>query len=676
MQPREAKQRIDLLRSEIERHNFLYYTEDAPEITDAAYDALVRELRDLEGAFPQFQTDKSPTKIVGGKILEGFEKTKHIVPQWSFDNVFSFEELTAWDERLRRMLAKDHGIHADSLEYMLELKIDGLKVILTYEKGKLIRGATRGDGTVGEDITENLKMITSLPQNVDDERLFVAVGEAWIARDDLVKINDERLRDELPPYANPRNLAAGTLRQLDTSIVAERNLQTFIYDIEFPDLDTDRAFSNHDAELEHLGTLGFNVNPQSRKVGSIDDIQEYYEYWNKHRHTEPYDVDGVVIKLNNKHFAELLGYTSKAPRFAVAYKFPAEQVTTKVLDIDVQIGRTGALTPVAHLEPVRVAGSTVSRATLHNEDEIKRLDVRVGDTVILEKAGDIIPKVVRVLTELRTGSEKKFSMEELLKQKNINAHKEHSAGRDSVAWYADDNELFDVRLNKMAHFVSKRAMNMVGVSEKTLGKLMQLGMIHNPADLYELTTGDIQTVEGFKEKSTEKTLAAIKKSKKTTLARFIYALGIRHVGEESAELLANYFSSMKKLRSATESEIESIVGIGPIVATTVVEWFKKPHHLDMVDRLLTHISFEKIDTSSSGKNGAILGKTFVLTGTLSAMTRDDAKEAIKSRGGKVASAVSKAADYVVAGNTAGSKLDKAKELGIKILNEGEFKNIL
>lgn len=676
MQPREAEQRIAVLRSEIERHNFLYYTEDAPEIADAAYDALVRELRDLEDQFPQFQTDKSPTKTVGGKILEGFEKTKHIVLQWSFDNLFSFEELVAWDERLRRMLAKDHGIHADALEYMLELKIDGLKVVLTYENGKLVRGATRGDGTIGEDITENLKMIHSLPQIVNDKRLFVAVGEAWIARDDLTTINQERARDELSPYANPRNLAAGTLRQLDTSIVATRNLQTFIYDIEFPDLKTDRAFSDHDAELEHLGMLGFNVNPQSRKVGSIQEIQKYYDYWDKHRHTEPYDIDGVVIKLNNKHFAELLGYTSKAPRFAIAYKFPAEQVTTKVLDIDVQIGRTGALTPVAHLEPVRVAGSTVSRATLHNEDEIKRLDVRVGDTVILEKAGDIIPKVVRVLADLRTGKEKKFSMEQLLKQKNIKAHKEHSAGRDSVAWYADDHELFDVRLNKMAHFVSKRAMNMAGVSEKTLGKLMQLGMINDPADLYELTTDDLQTVEGFKEKSTEKTLAAIKKSKKTTLARFIYALGIRHVGEENAELLAHHFGSMKKLRIAAESEIESIEGVGPIVAATVVEWFKKPRHITMLDRLLEHVSFEKIDPVSSGKNSAIAGKTFVLTGTLETMSRDEAKDAIKSRGGKVASTVSKATDYVVVGESAGSKFDKAKELGVKILNESEFKNIL
>lgn len=670
-----ATERVVRLRKEIQRHNHLYHTLDQPEISDEAYDALVFELQKIEKEFPALQEKESPTQKVGGQILDGFEKTQHAVPQWSFDNIFSYEELQKWEEKIHRFIAKDSSLLLHDLSYVIELKIDGLKLVLTYEKGKLVTGATRGDGEIGENITENVKMISSVPVNISEQDTFVAISEAWMTKEDLEKINAERLQQDLPQYANPRNLAAGTLRQLDTEAVRRRNLQTFVYDIDFPSQYDDAKLLTHTEELEYLEDLGFSVNPEWQLVHTIQDIQEYYESWIEKRHHMPYDIDGVVIKIDNKAICEALGYTAKAPRFAVAYKFPAEQATTVVEDIQVQIGRTGALTPVAHLTPVRVAGSTVSRATLHNEDEIQRLGLTIGDTVIIEKAGDIIPKVVRVLTELRTGKEKNFSLQAYCKKHGIDVYKEENEGKSSVAWYAKNTNLFEIELQKMKHFVSKKALNIDGMGEKIVERFMQEGLVTEFADIFDLQKGDIEELEGFKEKSAQNLIDAIQKSKDVELDRFIYALGIRHVGEETAELIAETFGSFEKVQEASLEQLEAIDGVGKVVAQSVYDFFRSEDEKLKVKNLLRHVKAGR-KIQDAGYRTQLTGKTFVLTGTLPTLSRDDAKALIKKAGGKVSSSVLKNTDYVVAGEEAGSKLVKARELGVEVIGEEELKGMV
>lgn len=673
MDEKDAKKRILKLRSEIEKHQDLYHTKDSPEISDEAYDALVRELIELENQFPEFKKD-SPAQKVGGKILEGFEKVKHIVPQWSYDNIFGFDELLAWEEKVKRFIEKSGGLKDDVLDYIVELKIDGLKVVLTYENGQFTLGATRGDGEVGEDITENLKMVKNIPQNVLDKRNFVAVGEAWIKKSDLEKINKEREKENLPLYANPRNLAAGTLRQLDTNMVAKRNLQTYVYDIEFPNISFDRKIKTHEEELKFLADQGFNVNKNWKLCKNISEIEKFYQDWISKRDKEEYGIDGLVIKINSKRICETLGYTAKSPRFGVAYKFPAEEVTTTVLDIAVQIGRTGALTPVAHLRPVVVAGSTVSRATLHNQDEIDRLDVRIGDTVVIRKAGDIIPEVLSVLKNLRNGKEEKFSIVSYAKKHNLEIEKGKSGKDESVAWYVKDKNMPAIRLENMIHFVSKKGMNIVGLGEKIVEFFMDEGLVTERKDIYELEAGDMTGLEGFKEKSINNLLEAIKESKNVELSKFIYSLGIRHVGEETAELLANEFKTFQNLRKASFEKLENIEGVGPIVAQSIVDWFADAENAHELDGLLRYL---KIQSPLGLASRRILsGKTFVLTGTLATMSRDEAKARIKSLGGKVASSVSKNTDYVVTGTDPGSKYNEAQKLGVKIIGEEEFFQLL
>lgn len=673
MTEKEAKKRIDSLIKEIEKHSFLYHTKDAPEISDEAYDALLKELGHLEEKFPKLKRLDSPTQKVGGKILEGFEKVRHTVPQWSYDNIFNFEEILAWEKKVNRFIEKAGGLQDDKLDYIVELKIDGLKVVLTYDGGEFILGATRGDGEVGEDITENLKMVRNIPNKIKDKRNFVAVGEAWIKKSDLEKINKERERDGLPKYANPRNLAAGTLRQLDTSVVAKRNLQTFIYDIEFPNLSIDRKIKTHKEELDFLKSLGFNVNKDYKLCKNAKEIEDFYKSWVHKKESQEYGIDGVVIKINSKRICETLGYTAKSPRFGVAYKFPAEEVTTVVEDIVVQIGRTGALTPVAHLKPVSVAGSTVSRATLHNQDEIDRLDVRIGDTVIIRKAGDIIPEVVSVLKDLRTGKEKKFSIEDFAKRHKWEIVKERVGKNDSAAWYIKDKNLPAIRLENLIHFVSKKGMNIVGLGEKIVEFLVEEGMVTERKDIFELKFGDIEGYEGFKEKSINNLLNSIKNSRDVELSKFIFSLGIRHVGEETAELLAKRFKTINNLRKATVEDLEKIDGVGDVVARSVVSWFANKDNSLELDGLLQYVKPKHSDEATSLK---LLGKVFVLTGTLSNMSRDEAKERIKASGGKVSSSVSKNTDYVVVGADPGSKFTDAQKLGVKILNENEFEKIL
>ncbi len=669
MKKREAKKRIQALRKEIEKHQYLYHTKDTPLISDEAYDALLKELLSLEETFPEF-AEHSPTQQVGGKILDGFEKVRHAVPQWSYDNIFGFDELVAWEEKIKRFIEKE-SVQSEKLDYIVELKIDGLKVVLTYQDKQFVLGATRGDGSVGENITENLKMIKNIPKSVSTKDMFVAVGEAWIKKSDLLKINKERAKDNLPLYANPRNLAAGTLRQLDTAAVAKRDLQTYVYDIEFPEKKMDEKIRTHEEELHFLGKQGFTVNKDWKLCKNISEIQKLYDSWVLKRDKQEFGIDGLVIKINSKKICENLGYTAKAPRFAVAYKFPAEEVTTKVLDIQVQIGRTGALTPVAHLEPVLVAGSKVSRATLHNQDEIDRLDVRIGDTVIIRKAGDIIPEVLSVLTNLRTGKEKKFSIPEFAKTHGLEIVKDTSGKDESVAWYIKDKNHAAIKLENMIHFVSKKGMNIVGLGEKIVEFFIEEGLVTERKDIYELEAGDMTGLEGFQEKSIQNLLTAIQESKSVELHKFIYSLGIRHVGEETAELLAKRFKTFAGLQKATYSELETIEGVGDVVAKSVVDWFAHKDNQIEVSGLLPYLKVKKLVTGGD----RFAGLTFVLTGTLANMSRDEAKKKIKDLGGKVASSVSKNTSYVVAGEDPGSKYADAQKLGVKILDEKGFQKL-
>ena len=668
MDQKYAQSRAEILRSEIEKHNHLYHTLDAPEISDEAYDALVRELQGIEEMYPHLRIDHSPTQRVGGTILDGFTKTKHRVPQWSFDNIFSQDDLKNWHKKILRFIDKDTTLKGASPTFITELKIDGLKLVLTYHHGKLAQAATRGDGITGEDITENVRMIADIPQTIPYQGSCIAIGEAWMSHEDLRKINDERIQNNQPPYANTRNLAAGTLRQLNTEIVRQRNLQTFVYDVVF--LDESDALGSHHQELEFLRDQGFHVNEHYHESADINDIQSFYETWISKRHDQEYEIDGIVIKIDERVICSALGYTAKAPRFAIAYKFPAEQTTTRVLDINVQIGRTGALTPVAHLDPVRIAGSLVSRATLHNEDEIKRLDVRIGDTVILEKAGDVIPKIVRVLKDLRSGDERVFDMQSYCTHKGIAAEKRTGAHGDSVAWYVRDMNHGDIVFQRIRHFVSKHALNIEGMGPEIVRALIEAGHIHTPADIFHLTHDDIYALEGFKEKSTQKLLDAINKARTVSLDRFIFALGIHHIGQEIARLLADHFHTQDAIFNATRDELIAIDGIGDTVAQSLIDWSHGDSNTEMLRALsevltITHETTENIQ-------GFFTGKQCVITGTFENYSRDQLTAHITKQGGKVTSSVSTATDYLLKGEKAGSKFTKARDLGITILTEDEI----
>lgn len=666
--------RIEQLRKLVAHHAEQYHTHDTPEISDEAYDALVRELISLEGDV----SHSSPSQKVGGKILEGFTKTKHISPQWSYDNVFSLDELRQWDERNRKILEKDGNPKARTAwKYCCELKIDGLKIVLTYEGGKLVTAATRGDGSVGEDITENIRMIKTIPQEISDMRKLVVVGEVWMKKSDLAAINVERQTAGLPLYANPRNLAAGTLRQLDTSIVASRDLQVFCYDMDV--IGEPEALATHTEELSYLSKLGFPVNKKTKTVGSLEAIQKFVDEWVPHRNSEEYGVDGVVIKLDDVSLRAPLGYTAKSPRFGAAYKFPAEEVTTVVENIDIQVGRTGALTPVAHLTPVLVAGSTVARATLHNQDEIDRLDVRIGDTVILRKAGDIIPEILQVIMELRPKGAKKYVLPDSCPVCGAAARRRTGGlGADSVALYCTNRHCPAQSLENLIHFASKKAMNIVGMGEKIVEKLVTEDLIRTPADIYSLKKSDMETLEKFGDLSASNLIESIEISKKTTLQKFLFGLGIHHIGEETADLIAQIFSwknndeLFEKLISTTDEDLMRIDGVGQTVAESFVDYMNDPDRQAVVKQLLGILTFEKQQAVSQ----KLAGKIFVITGTLETLSRDEAKALIKQHGGKVASSVSKNTDYVVAGESAGSKYDEAVKLGVSILGENAFKKLL
>lgn len=681
------KTRIEKLRKEIDKHRYLYHVLDRPYISDTAYDSLFEELLALEKQFPEFHSSTSPTQRVGAEPLKSFKKIRHVKQQWSFDDIFDAEGLKAWEEKIKRML--DKLSVKDKLEYCCELKIDGLKMILTYENGKFIQGATRGDGAVGEDVTHNLKTIQSIPLELDEKINMIVVGECWLSKKELQRINKERGQKGEALFANSRNAAAGTIRQLNPKIAADRRLDSFIYDIEQANL----KFPNTQIEeLELLKKLGFKVNTEYKLCKNVDEVQKFYDYWTDKKDKQNYEIDGIVIKINSRQLQESLGYTGKAPRWGIAYKFPAAEVTTIVEDIKVQVGRTGALTPVAHLRPVKVAGSTVSRATLHNEDEIRRLDVRIGDTVIIHKAGDVIPEVVEIVKNLRTGKEKIFHMPNRcpicggeVKRENISDKKKEV----SAAHYCLNPKCFAVEREQIIHFVSRKGFDIVGFGEKIVEQLMNEGLISNAGDIFELKIGDLKPLERFAEKSAQNIIESIEKSKKITLEKFLFALGIRFVGEETAVLVAKNKDQITKEKIKNLQDVINIFpeiskdqwieikGIGDKSAESLSEWFNNKNNLKLLEKMnKLGIILEFPNQFNESKNYKLFNKTFVLTGELSSFTRDEAKDMIRKRGGDISSSVSKKTDYVVAGENPGSKYEKAKELGVKIIDEIEFKKII
>jgi len=668
--PKEIKVRASKLNELIRHHNYLYNVLDAPEIPDEAYDTLIQELIAIEEEYPSLRTKESPTQRVGAVVREGFTKVTHKVAQWSFDNVFSGEELQEWGGRVLRHMERS-GITTKKIAYTVEHKIDGLKVILEYQSGKFVRGATRGDGTIGEDITDNIRTIKSVPLVLSKPVDIIVGGEAWLSHKELTRINKERKKLDKPEFANPRNAAAGSLRQLDSGVTAKRKLDTSIYDIyELDAKDTGvKVPVTQGEELDLLRDLHFKVSPYWKTVDSIEEAIQQYKLWQKKREKLEYEVDGIVVAVDNIELQEQLGYTAKAPRYAIAFKFPAEQVTTVVEDIVLQVGRTGVLTPVAHLRPVRVAGSVVSRATLHNEDEIERLDVRVGDTVILQKAGDVIPDIVSVLTDLRSGKEKKFVFPKKVSACGGEGLIERVPGQ--VAWRCVSKDSFGQRSRVLAHFTSKKAMNIDGLGSSIVEALLKEGLVNTFDDFYTLEKGDVLELEGFAEISAQNLLDAIDASKKVPLEKLLVGLSVDQVGEETARDLAQHFN-LARLRKASVEELTAIEGVGEIVAESITEWFSDLENSAMLDRLLEHITVQ----GSKKKSGKLQGKTFVLTGTLTTFSRDKAGEEIRAQGGKVSSSVSSNTDYVVAGDSAGTKLERAKKLGVIVLNEAEFASMM
>lgn len=659
-----AEKRIKKLKDQLKEIDYAYYVLDKPLVSDAVRDSLKDELEILEKQFPELITPDSPTQRVGGKALGKFEKYKHRTPKYSFDDLFSFAEVKEFDLRLKRFL----DLPADkNLEYICELKIDGLNMSFLYQQGILDKAVTRGDGLVGEVVTHTVKTIGSLPLKLREEIDIEVGGEVYMPKKSFNKLNAEAEKNGGQIFANLRNAAAGTIRQLDPHIAAQRDLDVFIY-TNFNYSAT--GLKTQEEVLLFLEKIGFKTNPHWKKVTSIDETIKYFEHWQKNREKLPYEIDGIVIKVNDLSAQEKLGRTAKHVRWAAAYKFPAEQVTTVVEDIAVQVGRTGALTPVAHLRPVALAGSVVKRATLHNQDEIDRLDVRIGDTVVLQKAGDIIPDIVEVLPKMRSGREKKFVMPK--KCPVCGSPVEQKVGE--VAYYCTNKNCFATQKEGLAHFVSRRAFDIDGLGPKILDQLHAADLVEDAADIFSLKEEDLKPLERFAEKSAQNLIEAIDKSKSISLARFIYALGIRHVGEETAIRLAEEFLSLDKIKKASIEALTATSDIGPKVAESIYEWFCNGKNLDLINRLLS--AGVKIVQAHKKSGGQLQNLTFVLTGELESMSRDEAKEKIRGLGGEVSSSVSKKINYVVAGANPGSKFDKAEKLGVRIINEKEFKNLL
>ena len=663
---KSARERADRLRKEINRHNRLYYTLDRPEITDAEYDRLFRELVELEREHPGLATPDSPTQRVGAEPLPEFSEVRHRTPMLSLNNAFATEEVGAFDRRVREALGEE------PVDYAAEPKFDGLAISLTYRGGVFVQGATRGDGYSGEDVTPNLRTVRNLPLRLEGApgtRELEVRGEVVMYRREFDKLNERQRSAGAKEFANPRNAAAGSLRQLDSRITARRPLHFFAYGLE---LSGDSPRKTQSETLDWLEAMGFSVSPERAVVTGIGGLLGYFEKIGRERGGLPYDIDGVVYKVNRLDWQLQLGFVSRAPRFALAHKFPAEEQSTRVVGIDVQVGRTGALTPVARLEPVQVGGVTVTNATLHNEGELHRKDVRVGDTVVVRRAGDVIPEVVSVQLARRPAGARVFKLPAKcpICGSKVIKDEDGAIARCSGGLYCAAQ-----RKQALRHFASRRAMDIEGLGERLVDQLVDSEMVKTPADVYALTVERLAGLERMGEKSAQNLVNALNKSKHTTLERFIYALGIRNVGESTARDLARHFGALDRLLEADPEALEQVPEVGPVVARSIREFFDERHNRDVVRRLrAAGLVWEESEGAPRQAPGEV--KTFVLTGTLPGMTRDEARAQIEAAGHKVAGSVSKKTDYVVAGSDAGSKLAKAQALGIAIIDEVQLRELL
>jgi len=662
MDKQSATKRVEELHELLNTYNYEYHVLDQPSVPDAEYDRLMQELIKVEEEFPEFKTQDSPTQRVGGVVLEAFQKVVHRTPMLSLGNAFNEQDLRDFDRRVRQAVG-------DDVQYVVELKIDGLAVSLRYENGYFVQGATRGDGTTGEDITENLKTVRSIPLKLKSNVSFEVRGEVFMPKKSFEKLNELRLAAEEEPFANPRNAAAGSIRQLDPKIAAKRNLDIFVYSI--ADLGA-TGIQRHSEALDFLEKEGFKTNKERRKCENIDEVINLIENLQEKRATLPYDIDGIVIKVDSLDQQEELGFTAKSPRWAVAYKFPAEEVMTKLINIELSVGRTGVITPTAILEPVRVAGTTVQRASLHNEDLIREKDIKLGDTVVVKKAGDIIPEVVNVLVEHRTGEEQEFSM-----PTHCPACESDLVRIEGEVALRCINPQCPAQIQEgLIHFVSRNAMNIDGLGERVVSQLFLAGLIKDVADLYRLTREQLLGLERMGEKSTDNLLQAIEQSKENSLERLLFGLGIRHVGSKAAKTLAQQFETIENLQKSTEEELVAINEIGGKMADAITTYFQNPD----VQHLVSELKALGVNTLYKGpklvkaedSDSYFAGKTVVLTGKLQQLSRNEAKEGIEALGGKVTGSVSKSTDLVIAGEAAGSKLKKAEELNIEVWNETQL----
>ncbi|HEY1678913.1 MAG TPA: NAD-dependent DNA ligase LigA [Candidatus Sulfotelmatobacter sp.] len=664
---KDAEKKIESLREKIRHHEYLYYVLDQPEISDLDFDKLMQQLKDLEGEHPTLITPDSPTQRVGGKPREGFVKVRHSSPMLSLDNTYNEDELRAWEHRVHELTGRK------DVDYVCELKLDGMSLALTYEDGHLARGVTRGDGTTGEDVTLNVRTVRSIPLSIPKDKLkkaglpatFEARGELLMPTAAFKKLNEERERSGLATFANPRNFTAGTVRQLDANVTAQRRLDFFPYIL----LERGRTyFDRHSETLTALEKAGFKVNPNHKLVHSMEEVWGFIQQWEGKRDSLPYEIDGIVVKVDRTGLQDELGFTGKAPRWAIAYKYAARGGVTKLENIRWQTGRTGKLTPVAELAPIPIGGTTVRNATLHNMDEIERLGVKIGDWVRVERGGDVIPKVVEVDKDHPRGKEA------------VNAPEKCPVCGTKVVRTEGEVDYRCVNANCPAklmgtilHFASRGVMNIDGMGESLVMQLIERGLVKNVADIYDLTKDNLLSLERFADKSAQNILDEIENSKKLPLERVIYGLGIRMVGERTAQFLAEHFGSMEGIENAGVEELQNVGEVGPKIAESIAEFFSNPANRKLVDRLrqakLT-LTGEKKERGTK-----LAGKTFVLTGTLAHFTRDEAKKLIEDAGGKVVGSVSKKTDYVVAGTDAGSKLEKAKELGVPVIDEKEMEKL-
>ncbi|MEO8430747.1 MAG: NAD-dependent DNA ligase LigA [Acidobacteriota bacterium] len=656
--PPEAARRAAELRTEIVRHERLYYLEDRPEVTDAQFDLLMRELVALEEKYPELAVPDSPARRVGGVAAEGFAAVEHAVPMLSLENAYSWDEALAWLARARRILGEEPS------GYVAELKIDGLSIALRYEDGRLVRGATRGDGTRGEDVTENVRTIRSIPLRIAETGTLEVRGEVFYSKKAFERVNADREAEGESLFANPRNAAAGTMRLLDSRVTSRRKLDAWLYSVAA----APRLPASQSEALRYLSSLGFRVSPHAKRCATFEEVREYLDHWGTARRGLDYETDGVVVKVDDRALQERLGATAKSPRWALAYKYPAEEKTTRVVDISVQVGRTGTLTPVAHLDPVVLGGTTVKRATLHNYEDLARKDVRVGDTVVVEKGGDVIPKVVRVLPEARPADSVPFAM-----PANCPVCGDPVArDAEEVATRCVNPACPAVVREALRHFCSRRAMDIEGLGEKLVDQLVTAGLLTDVSSIYSLTAEDLVPLERWGEKSAGNLVAEIERSKQNDLSRLVFALGIRHVGEKAARILARRFRTLDAIAAASPEELQHADEIGPNTAAAVSGWFGHSKHRELVERLRGQgVQFASREEAPP-PDAPLARKTVVLTGALPGVTRDEAAALLEAAGAKVSGSVSKKTDYVVAGEEAGSKLEKALALGVPVVTWDEM----